>query len=84
MTKRTSIGSRPAADARIDGWLRGRDASPSSALPHAAVYTARLTLDVTPQLRGRIKVAAFRRGVTVANMLRELLENEFPDRAGEP
>jgi hypothetical protein len=30
-------------------------------------------------LRGRIKVTAFRRGVTVADMLRALLDREFPD-----
>jgi hypothetical protein len=34
---------------------------------------------VTPALRGRIKVTAFRRGVTVADMLRALLDREFPD-----
>jgi hypothetical protein len=31
---------------------------------------------VTPELRGRIKIAAFGRGVTVADMLRELLARE--------
>ncbi len=46
----------------------------------AAGYTARLTIDVTPALRGRIKVVAFQRGVTVADMLRELLAREFPLR----
>ena len=48
-----------------------------------AAFTARLTIDVTPALRGRIKVAAFRRGVTVADMLRDLLAREFP-ADGEP
>ena len=42
---------------------------PSTARP-AANFTARLTIDVTPALRGRIKIAAFQRGVTVADMLR--------------
>lgn len=42
-------------------------------------FTARLTIDVTPELRGRIKVVAFRRGLTAADMLRELLAREFPD-----
>jgi hypothetical protein len=46
-------------------------------------FSARLTIDVTPALRGRIKVAAFRRGITVADMLRELLAREFPDDPGE-
>ena len=45
-------------------------------------FTARLTIDVTPELRGRIKVVAFRRGLTVADMLRELLAREFPDGSG--
>src|SRR5450631_3987241 len=46
----------------------------------ATTYTARLTIDVTPALRGRIKVAAFRQDVTVADLLRALLEREFPDQ----
>ena len=45
-------------------------------------FSARLTIDVTPALRGRIKVAAFRRGMTVADMLRALLDREFPDDGG--
>ena len=43
--------------------------------------TARLTIDVTPAMRGRIKVAAFQRGATAVEMLRELLEREFPEGA---
>jgi hypothetical protein len=29
-------------------------------------------------LRGRIKIVAFQRGITVADMLRDLLAREFP------
>ena len=47
------------------------------------IFTARLTIDVTPELRGRIKVVAFQRGLTVADMLRDLLAREFPDNAGD-
>lgn len=36
--------------------------------------------DVTPALRARIKVEAFTRGLTVAEMLRVLLEHEFPEK----
>ncbi|MDD9732808.1 hypothetical protein PVW46_23160 [Mameliella sp. AT18] len=46
-------------------------------------FTARLTIDITPELRGRIKIAAFERGVTVADMLRDLLAREFPEPEGE-
>ena len=44
-------------------------------------FTARLTIDVTPGLRGRIKVAAFQRGITVADMLRDLLRANLPRRS---
>lgn len=46
-------------------------------LEHNA-FSARLTIDATPDLRARIKVTAFERGVTVAYMLRLLLLKAFP------
>ena len=49
----------------------------------AADFTARLTIDVTADMRGRIKIAAFLRGQTVADMLRALFEREFPPPSGE-
>lgn len=63
-------------------WIRAADAPPGRA-PDAALYTARLTIDVTSDQRARIKIAAFQRGVTVADMLRELLAREFPDSTGD-
>ncbi len=72
--KRASIGRKPAADP-ASTWVRQADAPES--LAKASIYTARLTVDVTPALRGRIKVIAFERGVTAAEMLRELLEREY-------
>ncbi|CAO3425520.1 ribbon-helix-helix protein [Azospirillum doebereinerae] len=71
--ERIGFGARPGAP---ETWVRRGEGAPSK----AEVYTARLTVDITPELRGRIKVAAFRRGVTMAVMLRELLEARF---AGE-
>ncbi len=78
-TKR-GFASRPG-DAET--WIKAPDA-PGRRNDDAAAFTARLTIDITPVLRGRIKVAAFRRGVTVADMLRELLAREFPADPGEP
>ncbi|MBR0945509.1 hypothetical protein ABIF68_005599 [Bradyrhizobium japonicum] len=66
-----------------EGWIKAPEV-PARRTDDASAFTARLTIDVTPALRGRIKVAAFRRGVTVADMLRDLLVREFPDDAGEP
>ena len=74
--RRASIGRRPGADP-ASTWVRQADTSELPA--RATVYTARLTIDVTPALRGRIKVVAFRRGLTAADMLRELLEREYPE-----
>lgn len=45
-------------------------------------FSARLTIDVTPDLRARIKITAFERGVTVACMLRLLLLKAFPRTKG--
>jgi len=75
---RSAIGRRPAADP-ASAWVH-HDAA-SGPPPRGAVHTARLTLDVTPALRGRIKVIAFRSGITAADMLRELLEREYPEDA---
>jgi hypothetical protein len=64
-----------------EAWVHRPESSPSrDAGP--SLYTARLTIDITPGQRGRIKVAAFRRGLTVADMLRALLAREFPEHDG--
>ena len=73
---RAAIGRRPGADP-ASTWVRQAEASGASA--KASIYTARLTIDVTPALRGRIKVIAFQGGLTAADMLRELLEREYPE-----
>ena len=79
----TRSAASPPVPAILESWIKApmrRRAAP----PRAHGFTARLTIDVTPELRGRIKVAAFRRGVTVADMLRELLAREFPETDGDP
>jgi len=65
-----------------ESWIRATEAQPD-AKAAASAFTARLTIDITAELRGRIKVAAFRRGVTVADMLRDLLAREFPATEGD-
>lgn len=81
--------TRPPAKARFvsrpgdpDSWIRAADAPPTGK-DDGAAFTARLTIDITPELRGRIKVAAFRHGITVAAMLRGLLDREFPPSEGD-
>jgi hypothetical protein len=74
--KRIAIGARPPADPHADAWVRQGDGAD---IGKVDFYTARLTIDVTPALRARIKVAAFTQNITVAEMLRSLLEREFPE-----
>ena len=77
--RKRDFASRPG-DA--ESWIKAPDAALVRATENAA-FTARLTIDVTSDMRGRIKIAAFSRGVTVADMLRELFAREFPPAAGE-
>ena len=64
-----------------DDWVQTPEPRSNSGAK-ADLFTARLTIDISTELRGRIKVAAFQRGVTVADMLRDLLSREFPSNNG--
>lgn len=79
MNKR-SFASRPVDPER---WIKAPDRR-STGADDTAAFTARLTIDITPELRSRIKIVAFRRGVTVADMLRDLFAREFPTDPGDP
>ena len=82
MTERTDkrrFASRPSSP---ESWIRATEPQPTG-MAVGNAFTARLTIDITPELRGRIKVAAFRRGITVTEALRELLAREFPPIAGD-
>ncbi len=74
------FAARPSAP---DDWVKQAN-RPSKRCQGNANYTARLTVDITPELRGRIKIAAFQRGITVAEMLRDLLARKYPESSGEP
>ena len=80
MTERSPKRGFAARPGDPDSWVRAPE--PSTSRTPNAEFTARLTIDVTPALRGRIKIAAFQRGLTVADMLRALLDREFPADGG--
>ncbi len=84
MTANSSKRGFAARPGDPDSWVQALQTAGAPPKPDA--YTARLTVDIAPELRGRIKVTAFRRGLTVADMLRALLAREYPaadDAAGE-
>lgn len=72
-TRKPAFVQRPSDP---EAWVRAPDRSGAASKD---AFTARLTIDVTPAMRGRLKIIAFRRGQTVADMLRALLEREYPD-----
>jgi len=76
---RRGFTNRPADP---EHWIKATDKPPRSG--DGPGFTARLTIDVTPDQRARIKIAAFKRGQTVADMLRDLLAREFPKTEGGP
>jgi len=75
-SKRIGIGVRPMADPQAEAWIQQRAKAERQ---EGDRQTARMTLDVTPALRTRIKLAAIERGVTMAQVLRDVLEREFPE-----
>ena len=75
MTARDKLIGRRPRDA-AERWIgAGKETLPEPS--KAEIYTARLTVDITPALRGRIKMVAFDRGITVAEMLRALLDERY-------
>ena len=77
--KRVNLSARPPAEPRADAWVQERpEGRASGPAFKSLVYTARLTIDVTPEMRARIKVAAFQSDRTVVELVRGLLEREFP------
>jgi len=76
---RRGFATRPADP---ESWIKAPDRQAQRSQLDAD-FSARLTIDVTVDMRGRIKIAAFQRGQTVADMLRALFEREFPPSSGE-
>ncbi len=77
--RRVTMSARPEPPSNPAEWIRdGNSISRVAARQKGEVYTARLTIDVTPELRARLKLKAFGRGITVADLVRRLLEEELP------
>lgn len=82
MTRRSDKHDFAARPRSPDTWVKDADRQSKRGADPSG-HTARLTIDITPELRGRIKVVAFKRGMTVADMLRALLIREYPAPKGD-
>jgi hypothetical protein len=83
MSRRLAKRAFAARPSDADTWVLAPETL-SSRDAESRLLSARLTIDVTSEQRGRIKVTAFQRGQTVAEMLRDLLAREFRDKDRDP
>ena len=84
MTGRTPRSGFAARPGDAERWIKAPDPAVPARIVSGEAFTARLTIDVTPATRRRLKLAALQRGTTVADMLRALLAREFPDTQSDP
>lgn len=72
-----------------DSWVSSRGAEaeaatvpePASAEPTAAEPMKRFTIDVPESLHKRVKVTCATRGLKMADVIREMLERDFPGKS---
>ncbi len=84
--KKVAFGQKPTppvAARTPDEWVTNR-AEPEPVVETSAAASdkmKRLTIDVTADLHTRIKVTCTLRGKKIADEIRELLEQHFPDQS---
>jgi predicted HicB family RNase H-like nuclease len=90
MPKEVSFSAKPKIKASVDNWVENREVPTSEvnlqiAVPEAAPTIEepsqskikRLTLDISETLHKKIKVRAVIEGISMVEMLRELLETTY-------
>jgi predicted DNA binding CopG/RHH family protein len=89
MPKEVSFSAKPKTKANVDNWVENREV-PSEVNPQLAAHEEtptteepsepkikRLTLDISETLHKKIKVRAVIEGISMVEMLRELLETTY-------
>jgi predicted DNA binding CopG/RHH family protein len=88
MPKEVSFSAKPKIKANVDNWVENREvptaseANPQLTPPEATEEPSqpkikRLTLDISEALHKKIKVKAVIEGISMVEMLRELLETTY-------
>jgi hypothetical protein len=73
--KKVVFGTKPSApSAAAEKWIGERE------VPLPAVPMKRLTIDVTEDLHRRIKMICAAHGLKMADELRRILEERFPEK----
>jgi len=89
MNKKVSIPKRPTAAAppaaSADAWVSAGTAEAGAVKPEAPTAPEepmkRLTIDIPERLHTRVKSQCAKRGSKMADEIRALLEQHFPDEA---
>lgn len=78
MNKKVKFTPKPtsAVPANADDWVSGE--SPKAKKKEEEEPKKRFTFDVPVSLHRRVKIGCASRGVEMAEVMRELLEKEFP------
>lgn len=77
MSKKVTIGTKPTArTATADDWVEKRTTETAT----TNVTMKRLTFDIPEALHRRIKATCATRGVKMADALRAMLEQQFPEK----
>jgi hypothetical protein len=61
-----------------DDWVQSTGRAPEQTPAASATPMKRLTIDVSVDLHTRLKLECTRRGLKIADVVRDLLEREFP------
>jgi predicted DNA binding CopG/RHH family protein len=79
--KKVSMGTKPgrtASPANVDDWVQAEPAKTTA--PTAEVKMKRLTLDIPEPLHKAIKTRSVQEGVSMVDMLRALLEENYSSK----
>jgi hypothetical protein len=74
-----TIAFKVKKPASPDEWVQGATAVEPEQARTLAEPMKRFTIDVPVELHRRVKAECARRGLKMADVLRELLEREFPE-----
>ena len=78
MSRKSVAFKRPNKPANADAWISQVREEATTQLPAEKKPTVRFTLDVDAELHTRMKIECVRQGKMMSDVLRAILEREFP------
>jgi predicted DNA binding CopG/RHH family protein len=79
MTKKVSIKTKKSREAEADAWVKDRKPAATATATAEGETMKRLTIDVSESLHKRIKTYCAANGLIMADEIRSILEEKFPN-----